>query len=62
MDALDAAEPGEESRVQIEPAIVNGQQRVVLWVEDEKDESIVHAIAALITDEDKIEAEGLEKM
>jgi hypothetical protein len=63
-EALDEAEADEESRVRLEPALVNGKRRVVVWVddgdEDDDGDQPCVPVAVLLTDADTIQAEGVE--
>lgn len=62
--AIDAAETGEESSIRLEPAMVNGKRRVVVWVDtgetDDDGDEFCDPIAILLARSDVIEAEGVE--
>jgi hypothetical protein len=63
-EALEEAEAGDDTRIRLEPAMVNGARRVVVWVddgeEDEDGDQPCVPVAILLTDDDTIQAEGIE--
>jgi hypothetical protein len=62
--AIGAAQEGEESPVRLEPALVNGKRRIVVWLDtgetDDDGDEFCDPIAVLLNQGDTIEAEGVE--